>query len=216
MPDAARENLVVLEVFGEGKTDIGKESAKPRLPDQGVVPILIRRLCDEPAGMRVKTKRYDHLQGKGLWQKVRFAKRQARYNRGTCGVVFVLDTEGNDNVVSELVKGRDHELPDFPMAIGAARPCTESWLLGDHPGLRRALCLGQSVELPQDPEALPAPLQNRSHNPKTVLVGLGVDSQNQKDALAETLDVQTLRSACPRSFAPFANEIEDLIKPLFE
>ena len=58
MPETAPENSVVLEVFGEGKTDIGKESALPRLPDQGVVPILVHRLCDKPAVMRVKTKRY--------------------------------------------------------------------------------------------------------------------------------------------------------------
>lgn len=61
MPEAALDNLIVLEVFGEGKTDFGKDSAMPRLPDRGVVPILVHRLCDKPAAMRVKTKRYAHL-----------------------------------------------------------------------------------------------------------------------------------------------------------
>ena len=89
MSDAALEGAIVLEVFGEGKTDIGGESQKPRLPDQGVLPIVVHRLCGKPVAMQVKTKRYAHLQGKGLWQKVAFAKRQARYNRNTRGAVFV-------------------------------------------------------------------------------------------------------------------------------
>ena len=215
MPEAAPENLIVFEVFGEGKTDIGKESAMPRLPDQGVVPILVHRLCDKHAMMRVKTKRYAYLQGKGLWQKVRFAKRQARYNKDTRGAVFVLDTEGNDNIIRQLIKGRDHELPSFPLAVGAARPCTESWLLGDLSGLCRALGLGHSPELPDDPESLPAPRHNRKHNPKTVLAKLGVDSQIQKDTIAQRLNLNAARERCPLSFEPFAAEIETLIRPLF-
>ncbi len=120
MPEGHGQTLIVFEVFGEGKTDIGKVSVTLRLPNQGVVPIVVHRMCGMPAVMRVKTKRYAHLQGKGLWQKVRFAKRQARYNKHTQGAVFVLDTEGDDRVVAELAKGRDCELPDFPMVIGAA------------------------------------------------------------------------------------------------
>jgi len=215
MPEAARGNLIVLEVFGEGKTDIGKESAMPRLPDQGVVPILVYRLCHKPAAMRVKTKRYAYLQGKGLWQKVRFAKRQARYNKDTCGAVFVLDTEGNDNVIKELTKGRDHELPRFPLAVGAPRPCIESWLLGDSSTLCQTLGLGPSPELSEDPESLPAPSKNRKHNPKTVLAKLGADSQIQKDTIAQELNLKTAREQCPVSFEPFAAEIETLIRPLF-
>jgi hypothetical protein len=215
MPEGARENLIVLEVFGEGKTDIGKETATPQLPDQGVVPILVYRLCDQPTVMRVKTKRYAHLQGKGLWQKVRFAKRQARYNARTCGAVFVLDTEGDDKVIRELTKGRDHELPGFPLAVGAARPCIESWLLGDSSALRQALGLGHSPELPEDPESLPAPSHNRKHNPKTVLAKLGADSQVQKDKIAQKLNLNAARKRCPLSFEPFAAEIETLIRPLF-
>jgi hypothetical protein len=215
MPEAARENLTVLEVFGEGKTDIGKESTTPRLPDQGVVPILVHRLCDKPSVMRVKTKRYAHLEGKGLWQKVRFAKRQARYNKDTYGAVFVLDTEGDDRVLSELAKGRDHELPEFPFAIGAARPCTESWLLGDSAALCQAIGLGHSTELPEDPESLPAPRHNRTYNPKTVLAKFGADSQIQKDSIAQKLNLSMARRRCPLSFEPFAAEIETLIRPLF-
>jgi hypothetical protein len=216
MREATRENLVVLEVFGEGKTDIGKDSVTPQLPNQGVVNIVVHRLCGNPAEMRVKTKRYAHLQqGKGLWQKVRFAKRQARYNKGTRGVVFVLDTEGDNEVIAKLAKGRDHELPEFPLAIGVAQPCIESWLLVDPSALCQALGLPGSPELPENPESLPAPAHDRKHNPKIVLAELGANSQHKKDAIARTLDLNTGRKRCPFGFEPFAAEIETLIRPLF-
>lgn len=213
MPEAENENMIVLEVFGEGKTDIGKGSAVERFPEKGVVPILVHRLCNTPASMRVKTNA--HLQGKGLWQKVRFAKRQAHYNNGTCGAVFVLDTEGSDKINDELKKGRDHELPTFPMAVGAARPCIESWLLVDSSAIRQSLGLAHSPEMPEEPESLPAPCENRNHNPKAVLAAQGANSQHQKEAIARNIDLNAARAKCPQSFQPFAAEVENLVRPLF-
>jgi hypothetical protein len=165
--------------------------------------------------MPVNTKRYAYLQGKGLWQKVRFAKRQARYNKSTCGAVFVLDTEGDDGVVQELTRGRDYELAGFPLAVGAARPCIESWLLVDSSAVRQTLGLDHLPELPEDPESLPAPSHNRTHNPKTVLTKLGANSHIHKDRIAQILGLKAARKRCPLSFEPFAAEIETHIRPLF-
>jgi hypothetical protein len=216
MPEVAVENVIVLEIFGEGKSDFGKESAIGITPDQGVVPIIVHRLCGKPTTMRVKTKRYAHLQGKkSLWQKVWFAKRQAYYNQGTCGAVFVLDTEGDDQVITNMAKGRDHGLPQFPMAIGAPRPCIEAWLLADSSALRLALALNRSPELPEDPESLPAPRVNRKQNPKTVLAEHDANSQTQKDKVARRFDLNTARQRCVRSFEPFAIEVEKHLRPLF-
>ena len=86
-------------------------------------------------------------------------------------------------MITDLAKGRDHELPDFPMAIGAARPCIEAWLLVDASALRHSLGLAQSPELPASPESLPAPTANRKHNPKTVLAAFGAATQARKDAI---------------------------------
>ncbi len=94
-PESAR----VIEIIGEGKTDIGKGHDRPEPLTRGVVPILVRRLCQEPEAMQVRRRPMTHLQGKSLWQKVAFAKRQAFYN-GSAGMVFVrsgdLKTSGLD------------------------------------------------------------------------------------------------------------------------
>ena len=197
MPEADRDNVIVLEMFGEDTTDVGRESLTPRRPEHGVVPIIVHRICGNPTTMRVKTKHDAHLQGKGLWQKVRFAKRQAHYNKNTAGAAFVVDTEGNNRVIVELRKGRDFELRAFPFVVGTAKPCVESWLLVDSSALRKALELNAAPQLPNDSESLPAPCQNRHRNPKRVLAKIGASAQAQKDAVARKLSLNTARTRCP-------------------
>lgn len=215
MPDASHDGLILVEIFGEGRTDIGTESVVC-LPEEGVVPILVSRLCDKPAQMRVKTKRHAHLQGKNLSQKVQFAKRQARYNLGTKAGVFVQDTDGDGAIIVDLAKGRDRALPDFPFAIGVAHPCIEAWLLADRSAILRTFGKAHSERVPDAPEALPAPRTDRANNPKKLLEQLGADSQATKDAIARKIDLTVARQRCPLSFEPFAAEIASRIRPLFQ
>jgi len=215
-PNAA----VVIEVFGEGKTDIGNNDVGPQPPDQGVVPILVHRLCDRPAQMLVKRRAYAFLQGKGLSQKVWFAKRQACYNR-SAGAVFVMDSEGDEKDRrmrhGELTSGRDRGLPGFPMAIGVAQPCIEAWLLTDPRAIGRAVGVTTVPSVPDEPEALPAPNRDRKLNPKAVLANLGVESAAEKDAVARAMnDLDLVSQRCPRGFAPFAEEVRQYIRPLFQ
>lgn len=218
------QGSVILEFFGEGKTDVGAET-KPAPPKSGVVPILVHRLCNRPPQMLVKRRGTPFLQGKGLWQKVRFAKRQASCNRSQ-GAVYVVDSEGGlddaQRTKAELVKGRDFELPDFAMAVGVAHPCIEAWLLTDGSAIRCALDLAASPILPETPEGLPAPQYDRRHNPKTVLVACTQTarkelSASEKDQIALAMnDLDQVRRRCPQGFAPFAEEVEQRIRPLFQ
>lgn len=216
---------VVLEVIGEGRTDIGFVNCPDESlfgpPDKGVVPILVHALCDKPDAMQVKRRPYSSLQGKTRAQKVQFAKRQSLYN-GSHGMVFVLDSEGDlKGRVKELIAGRDREHTDYPAAIGVAHPCIEAWLLADEQAIRRALDLSKTPDIPDQPERLPAPLKDRKHNPKTVLrnaVGEGRNelSAKEKDCIAAAMnDMSLLRNRCPEGFAPFADEVENRIRPLF-
>lgn len=214
-------NLVV-EIFGEGKTDIGNVAAAEE-PRKGVVAILVHTLCGKPARMKVKRKAFYLLQGKGLWQKVAFAKRQAHYNRSTAAV-FVMDSEGDEHELerkrTEMKKGRDHEFPEFPAAVGVAHPCIEAWLLADASAIRRAFDMPIGPAVPDEPEKCPAPCQSRRENPKTLLArAVGsrkLLSAKKKDDIAAAMnDTSLLRERCPLGFAPFADEVEARIRPLF-
>lgn len=213
---------LVLEVFGEGKTDIG-DAAAAEEPRRGVVAILTHTLCGKPVAMKVKTKPFSLLQGKGLWQKVAFAKRQARYN-GSAGAVFVVDSEGDERELrskrSELERGRDHESPEFPAAVGVAQPCIEAWLLADASAIRRAFDMATPPEVPTEPEKCPAPCRSEKDNPKAVLARLAgrrrrLSAQENWGIAAAMNDVELIRARCPAGFAPFAQEVETRIRPLF-
>ena len=207
---------VVLEICGEGKTDIGASDVAPVPATGGVIPVLVRRLCVEPTTLRVKRKKYDFLQGKGQrWQKVWFFKRNASIN-GADGCVFVLDSEGDlPGVQEELERGRSHGYPDFPMAIGVAHPCIEAWLLSDASAVRQGLNItGARPVVPTAPETLPAPQQDRRHNPKTVLDALHPNRNDvnatEKTAIAERIVFPVAESRCP-SFLAFAVDVRKRI-----
>jgi hypothetical protein len=211
----------VIEIVGEGKTDRGQGTDQPEAPTNGVVPVLVHRLCDRPDSMRVRQRPLPFLQGKGLWQKVRFAKRNA-FNSGSAGLVFVLDTEGNHTgQLEQLQRGRDSELLDYPTAVGVAHPCIEAWLLADASAIARALGLTQRVDVPEEPESLPAPCKDRNRNPKTVLSRCS--RRNRPLSSAETTgivqairDLNLIRARCPIGFAPFAEEVVGNIRPIFK
>jgi hypothetical protein len=217
------EGSIIIEIFGEGKTDIGSlaRETTPEKPLRGVVPLIVHKICGKPPQMYVRQQGLQYLPGKRLWQKVRFARRQAFYNRSN-GAVFVIDSEGDLKSKREvLCKGRDDARTSLPMAVGVAHPCIESWLLADPDAIRTGLGLNKIPEKHSNPEELPAPQKNRSHNPKTVLrESAGIVHQELsaelKDQIAAAMnDMDIVRKKCPLGFAPFADEVETHIRPLF-
>ncbi len=220
----SRDARVVIEVFGEGKTDVQDEPRAPRAdpPTRGVLSVLVHMACGRPDNMLVK--RYGRLfmQKRGsLKQKARFAKRQARLNR-SAGAVFVVDSDGDlKGRARDLSEGRRMEPGDFPMALGVAHPCIEAWLLADAPAIRRGLDLPTNPETPAEPESLPAPCHDKRKNPKCVLAQAagrrkGDLSARKKEGIAAAMnDLARVRKRCPLGFAPFADEVDRRIRPLF-
>jgi hypothetical protein len=217
---------VVIEVIGEGKTDIGAlkdaEKVVAEAPDKGVIPILLHKLCGRPDEMLVKRRRFAHLEGRSLKQKVLYAKRQASCN-GANGVVFVVDTEGErpDRKLKEMAEGRDEKLSDYPMAIGVAHTCIEAWLLADPAAIARGVGLASHPIVPSDPEGLPAPQKRSGDDPKTVLakcVGQqGALPSVTTTAIARAMkDLSQVERVCLWGFAPFAVEVRERIRPLFD
>lgn len=212
---------VVIEICGEGKTDVAKMDDAAVPPTAGVVTVLTHRLCDAPPTLRVKRTPLMFLQqGKPLWQKVWLFKRTAKIN-GSAGCVFVMDSEGKSRVVrAELEHGRDHMHPDFPMAVGVAHACIEAWLLSDASAVKRGFNLsGPRPAVPPNPESLPAPQANRTNNPKTALAACHPNNRHpnlaEKSLMAEHLDLAAAATTCP-SFAAFADEVRQSIRPLFQ
>ncbi len=215
--------VFVIEIVGEGKTDIGPTTREPgiELPTTGVVPIFLYKLCGQPDSMRVKRRKEAFLQGKTLEQKVKFSKRQAKYN-GAAGAVFVFDTEGeHPRKLQDICRGRDAEHTDFPAAVGVAHPCIEAWLLSDGRAIARRSSQATLAEAPpESPEDLPAPCRDKIHNPKLVLACCaGKDrplAMSETTAIASHMnDMDLIRARCPIGFAPFADEVMTLIRPIF-
>lgn len=219
---------IVIEIIGEGKADIGALSKLPGRPDDGVVPILVFKLCGQPSSMQVLRKPLPQLQGKSLSQKVQFAKRQAYYNK-SAGVVFVVDTEGEFKAkLRQLRDGRDwspsgpeSEMAKYPAAVGVAHPCVEAWLMTDAGAIQRALDLKQPPTSHAAPESLPAPCREREQNPKELLGKYAgrnrpLAAKEMTRIAIEIRDLDKIRERCPMSFAPFADEILERIRPIFE
>jgi len=219
MPEAT----VTIEVIGEGKADVG-QPGETILPEKGVVPILLHKLCGKPAAMRIRPQRIAQLQKGNRSRKVRFAKTQARVNKSDA-LVFVIDSEGDykefNRKTGELRKGRDAEPSDFPTAIGVAQPCIEAWLLADAPAIRMGMDLPGTPDVPDAPEKLPGPPVDEKKSPKGVLAKLVRSrhkecSSNDKNKIARAMnDMELVRKRCPLSFAPFADEVNQHIRPLF-
>ena len=217
----SRRESVVIEVFGEGKTDV-RHDPEAKSPTKGVVPILLYALCDKPTHLLVRCFGTPFMMSKGpLRRKVRFAKRQAKAN-DSAGAVFVVDSEGDLRArLEELNKGRQMERSDLPMAVGVAHPCIEAWLLADPRAIRRAFRLARSPEVPERPEQCPAPRQDGGKDPKSLLAraaGLGRHlSADECDRIAKAMrDVELVCQRCPAGFAPFAGEVRARIRPLFK
>jgi hypothetical protein len=214
---------VVIEVIGEGRTDVGRDetaSQPPSPPNTGALPIIVHSLCGKPNEMLVVRRQHASLQGKTRAQKVHFAKRQASCN-GSAGVVFVLDSEGDlKERRKELIEGRDRGCPEYPMAVGVAHPCIEAWLLTDAGAIRQGLGLAELPAIPEKSEQLPAPCHNQKNNPKAILRKIAETAKRElcsrdKDSIAALIDLSLLRQRCPLGFAPFADDVDRYIRPLF-
>ena len=123
--------------------------------------------------------------------------------------------------IRELTEGRDAERSEIPMAVGVAHPCIEAWLLADARAIKNGMELSVKPQVPEEPEKLPAPKHDRKNNPKTELAKCAgttkaEPSSADKDKVALAMkDMDLLRARCPIGFAPFADEVEQRIKPLF-
>ena len=193
--------------------------------DQAVLPALVRKLCPqvEPAEFCRWTdvSRFGHGARKGLAGKVLAAILISHQRRGYEGTVCVVDRDGDDTRAAALEQGRLAGLAlvdsAHRAACGVAVESIEAWTLGAREALAEELSLpverlhrsypaGVHVEQLKESSGKP------EHRPKTLL-GQLCQLANQTDcgdlrrSVAERVDPETLRTACPKGFAPFAESL---------
>jgi hypothetical protein len=118
--------------------------------DAATVPRLVERLLGVTVKERIR--HWRELRVGGYRRKLLFAAREAR-DAGAAGVVACVDTDKDDRGEKrrELRLGRDDDrsrYPDYPIALGEAKPHGEAWLLADAVAVRQALGLGLDVHIP--------------------------------------------------------------------
>src|SRR5436189_6340325 len=103
----------------------------------------------------------------------------------------------------QLTKGRDSCLPSFPMAIGAAHPCLEAWLMSDGVALAKAMGRKKPPKLPKEPEKQSGPGHKvKKALAKSVNVSRSDLSAQDKTRIAAAMkDLVNLCRNCPSSFA---------------
>ena len=216
---------VYIKFIGDGSADIGPMDASEVFPTLGVIPNLVFTLCGRPDSMRVRRVKPAFHQSKGGRQKkILLARLRARYENDCAGIIYDVDTEGDDvkTLLRDMSASRDSGDRSAPMVIGVAHPCLEVWLMADAAPIKKVFGLDSSPQVPAKPEELPAPCHDRKRNPKTELVRCaGVQQRSdlsveQKTQIARAIHVlDRIKERCPLSFAPFTAEVEQYIKPLF-
>lgn len=222
----ANENQVVVFVVGEGKTDLGVVCPAPTRPDTGVAPVLLAKLCGNPSNLRVVSQKIPTLyQGSGFARKVKFILRDVLGRPNIAAVVLIFDSEGK---LKEKVREMETVLRTIqfgkPFVVGFAHPCIESWLLVDSNAIVQGMKIPRLCgDLPDDPEKLPAPCDDRNNNPKRVLRKVACESNKrelsveQKTAIASKIsDLNLLCNRLPQGFGPFAKQVQAEIAKLFQ
>lgn len=216
-------NPVIIEIIADGIVDGGPEDETERLPDAGVVTILVFKLCGSPEIMRIRRRKKLFLKkGTKLWRRVELSKVRAA-DHGDAGLVYVVDSEGAnpEKRLEELVKGRDSKRLAFPMAVGVSHPCIEAWVLADANAIQQARGLADLPPLPESIEELPdAPKKFPGDHYKrflALLVGIetsDLSADEKWDIIKAVKNTETIGMRCP-SFARFADEVRNRIQPLF-
>lgn len=214
-------------LFGEGKADVGVESAGwDADARRGVVRIMMQAVLERHFGREIQdweiaVERLPHLHGEsGYVAKVRAAIKEARRRECSC-VAVVVDrdrTTPGDRRMKRLQEGRadaqrgpDSRLAELAhrTALGVAVECVEAWLLADEVALTRALAT--PVGRVSNPETL-AGKPGTDQHPKQVLLALfprkiECSTGEMLERIAhEVEDPGTVESRCP-SFGAYAAEL---------
>lgn len=210
---------------GEGPHDIGKRAwSAEGSPAGGVVGVLTRRVRPEIDAQswsirwsQVPTLPLDRqLPTRG--RKVEAARLMARRRYGSDAVVVVLDRDGKENVLAEMLAGattpRDHAAP---AVCGVAVESIEAWTLGAPGAVAEELGVSRAAVTEVLPrgvhvESLKESSGKEDHRPKALLARIAAlahrtDCVELRESVAARTDPEALARSCPRGFGAFRDAL---------
>jgi len=213
-----------IAVYGDGQSELGRRVGWGQTcsePDLPALPRLVSRLTHAPAQTQYvprlfKPEKHTH-RGPDLSRMAKKAIRTMRQaTKEQCAAVVILVDRDEAGLarVRELRTGRDSVPAEYnlPCAVGEAVHTFDAWMIADAQAVEAAGGSLGGIPLDQ-PEAL---LPERAKQlAKQALGHLG----SMTDAfarVAQRVDLKGLAQRCPRGFAPFAGEVRERIRPIFD
>ncbi len=126
--------------------------------------------------------------------------------RGFHALVVVVDEDGGVTRHTQFNAAQDWNTAVFRRAFGVAVRTFDAWMLADEVAVSNVL--KETISTPANPETL----RNPKDDFQNLLTSSGV-SLWQRDAYAQIaaiLDLDQLKSRCPKGFRPFAERVEAL------
>lgn len=215
-------------VCGEGKHDIGASDIPSK---EGWLQPVLRQVADTEIKfgtisrnrlvLQRRTQKHFRPLPPGHGAKALFSKLIAA-PQGYNLVVFMVDTDSNKRsdwrrIRSQIIDGFDRK-PDVEVKGVPCVPMStsESWLLADKQAWQK-IGLADLAVLPKKPENLwGKPRDPQSNHPhqffRRVCIEAEVpDSRETRVQLADFSNIGTLQSACPTSFAVFAEDTKSAL-----
>lgn len=226
-------------ILGEGPTDLGRFDRDGVLEQEGVVPVLVRRLLLEKDPQLLLEFRVKTLASTMLLKKPSEKLKASRHGflakfraviglpigRWADAVVAVVDRDEKKHQerLTELNNASEFLQSEGKMcAVGLAIEEIEAWLLADEIALRSALN-DESIQLPPSPENLTSRDDKSEKSPKGLLRSLMETALNRQvsrdeylelcSAIAMQIDLSRLEKRCPNGFQPFAAQVRTLLHP---
>lgn len=217
---------------GEGRCDIGDSNPNPfhPRPAQGTIPRLAPGICptiapDSVALAWTEIRRFNPAGKKhGYPAKIAAAALVAVRKFGCSATVAVADRDGDTGRNAALAQGVETARQLFPkhaVAWGLAIESVEAWTLGVPDKIAEELGVEVNLVRQQYPrgvhvEALSERSGKQDHRPKRILERIAglkhrEDSSAFREAIAARTEVAILEQACPRGFAPFADQLRQTL-----
>ena len=176
----------------------------------GALETLVRRLvsieihCDLDRLSRNDIHAH-HGRGQGYFKRALRWMLHAE-KRGYDALVLLIDEDNRHERLQELAKAQDHDITPIRRALGVAIRTFDAWMLADEQALIEVL--GYAVPRQPNPETIADPKRSCRN-----LLEASSNTLSQADmylAVMRITDIETLKTLCPKGFAPFVERVQRL------